>query len=114
MGYLDVKTKKGLAKVLREISIKPFRLEGSSESIISRATIPPGYEWFSLDESSDLVVRSCYDLVWKEIERAFIDRVSKRKEGKEAPDNRVLILGNSGIGKTASMNYYIIQALRKN
>lgn len=109
-----MKTKKGLGKVLREISINPFRLEGSSESLIGRATIPPGYEWFSLDESSELVVRSCYDLVWKEVERAFIDRISKRKEGKEASDNRVLILGNSGIGKTASMNYYIIQALRKN
>jgi hypothetical protein len=89
---------KGLGKVLREISIHPFRLDGSSESFIRRATLPPGFEWFALDSSRELIVRLCYDLVWQEIENAFLDWRSKRLVGKEIKYNRVLILGNSGIG----------------
>ena len=113
MGYLGTETKKGLGKVLREISIHPFRLDGSSESFIRRATLPPGFEWFALDSSRELIVRLCYDLVWQEIENAFLDWRSKRLVGKEIKYNRVLILGNSGIGKTASLNFYIVQAVRK-
>ena len=62
MSYLGTETKKGLGKLLREISIHPFRLDGSSESFIRRATLPPGFEWFALDSSRELIVNCA--MIW--------------------------------------------------
>ena len=42
---------------------------------------------------------------------AFLAEV---KKGKVPDYRRILIVGNPGIGKTASMNYYIAMALREN
>jgi hypothetical protein len=44
----------------------------------------------------------------------LVDFRYKRMNYKETKFNWILIMGNSGIGKTFSMNYYIVQALRKN
>ena len=109
-----MKTIKGLGKALRDIEMYPFKCEDSSESFISSATLPQKFEWFSLDHSKQLIVRPCYDLVWREIESEYLDFRYKLMNYKETKFNRILVMGNSGIGKTVSMNYYIVQALRKN
>jgi DNA replication protein DnaC len=66
------------------------------------ASLPDGFEWLSVI-SPNLFIRDCYDQMWQEIEKAFTTRTC----------NRILILGNSGIGKTVSLNYILIRALKK-
>jgi hypothetical protein len=54
-------------------------------------------------------VRVCYDELWTKINGRFV--AWRNKSGVE-PTQRILLLGNTGIGKTVSMNYFMLMALR--
>eukprot|EP01126_Amoeba_proteus_P040074 TRINITY_DN4257_c0_g2_i2.p1 TRINITY_DN4257_c0_g2~~TRINITY_DN4257_c0_g2_i2.p1 ORF type:complete len:655 (-),score=68.64 TRINITY_DN4257_c0_g2_i2:2520-4343(-) len=70
-----------------------------------------GLMWLAL-ESSHLFVRKPYERLWDYIEESYYDRLKPDSE-RQFRNERVLIRGNSGIGKTASLNYFLIRALQK-
>jgi hypothetical protein len=76
------------------------------------ASLPERIHWLSLD-SSHLFVRLCYDLLWEEIYKPFQARIGPEKHDPTKIFSRVIVLGNSGIGKTISLNYILIRALQK-
>ena len=61
-----------------------------------------------------MIIRPCYDTVWDVIKSTYLAFLAEVKKGKVPDYRRILIVGNPGIGKTASMNYYIAMALREN
>ena len=106
----SVDTVKGLGKALREVNLAP--ISGPEEGNVRYADLGP-FLGFSTNDSSDIIIRDVYDTIWQEIEAAYLERVAARDQRLSTKFGRVLILGNSGIGKTASMNYYIMMAVRK-
>lgn len=83
--------------------------EAGSDPQVRVATLK-GTQWLAL-ESPHLFVRKCYDRLWDYIHDSFLDRLKSDKDRKLGFE-RVLIRGNSGIGKTASLNYFLIRALQ--
>lgn len=73
---------------------------GGTDPKVKSAFLPGG--WYTL-ESNNLFVRQCYETLWTEVRDAYNDQKNNR---------RVLILGNPGIGKTASLNYLLLCALK--
>jgi hypothetical protein len=73
------------------------REEARKDPHMRIASLPDEFQWL-LVISPNLFVRNCYNQMWQEIEKAFTTRTC----------NRVLILGNPGIGKTVSLNYILI------
>jgi hypothetical protein len=70
-------------------------------------SLPKDLEWPTL-KSPHLFVRTrynCYDKIWKAIEGAYL-----RHQG---PFERALIQGNSGIGKTAFLNFALYRARKQ-
>jgi hypothetical protein len=67
--------------------------------------------WLTID-SGNLFVRSRYEELWQLIEQEFL--VWREPPGAVTNRNeRILILGNTGIGKTAALNYFLRCALKK-
>ena len=60
------------------------------------ASLPEGSQWLTLP-SSHLFVRKHYDHLWGFIKEAYLNRM---KLPPELAFQRVLLFGNSGIGKT--------------
>jgi hypothetical protein len=76
-------------------------------------TLPNDLDWPTL-ESSHLFIRTrydCYDRIWTAIEEAYLNRV--RHQGPYVEFARALIQGNSGIGKTAFLNYALYRAVKQ-
>jgi hypothetical protein len=76
-------------------------------------TLPNDLEWPTL-ESPHLYIRArynCYERIWTEIEQAYLKRA--RHQGPLVEFARALIQGNSGIGKTAFLNYALYRAVKQ-
>ena len=109
-------TIKGLGKAIREVPFVPVHIGDSRDVSIRHATLPPSLQWFFVIEgSSELVIRPCYETVWDVVKSTYLVFLAEIKKGNVPPYyRRILIVGNPGIGKTASMNYHIAMALREN
>lgn len=70
-----------------------------------------GMAWLGL-RSPHLFVRKPYERLWEYIEESYYERF-KPYEDRKSHFGRVLIRGNSGIGKTVALNYFLIRALQK-
>ena len=70
-------------------------------------TLPEGMSWLTL-RSRHLFVRSRYRELWDHISAEFC--IWKDTNVPNA-NQRVLLLGNTGIGKTAAINYFLRRAL---
>ena len=99
-------------KELPEDEKEQVRVELEQDPSLRVASLPEGMHWFSLD-SSHLFVRPCYDLLWEEICKVFRAQIGPEKRDPTKIFSRVLVLGNSGIGKTISLNYILIRALKE-
>lgn len=88
------------------------RIELEQDPDMRVASLPKGMNWFSVD-SSHLFVRPCYDLLWEEIYKPFQAQLSGLPRDPTKIFSRVLVLGNSGIGKTVSLNYILMRALKE-
>jgi|JI10StandDraft_1071094.scaffolds.fasta_scaffold72197_2 hypothetical protein len=66
--------------------------------------------WFTI-RSRHLFVRSRYEELWRVIDEKFcIYKDTDTANSFEA----ILLLGNTGIGKTVALNYFLLRALEKN
>ena len=72
------------------------------------------HQWFALNNSRNLVVRKYYERIWTIILGTYSNRKLHLSNNLGTEYERILIIGNPGIGKTVSMNYYIIMALKEN
>jgi hypothetical protein len=81
-------------------------------------TLPEGMSWLTM-KSRHFFVRSRYEELWGKVDALFClwkeDAEQSAKEDAEQtqPIQRVLVLGNTGIGKTVSLNYFLRRALEK-
>jgi hypothetical protein len=78
-------------------------------------TLPTGFKWPTL-ASPHLFIRTrydCYEKIWNAIEEAYLKRQKANLEDGIVEFERVLIQGNSGIGKTAFLNYALYRAIQK-
>lgn len=92
---------------IKECAIEPISWEGENDPHVCCMTLPEGMSWLTLD-SRHLFVRSRYADLWDEINSAFLKRQDSRDSNRT---RRVLLLGNTGIGKTAAINYFLRRAL---
>jgi hypothetical protein len=104
-----------LLLTLKTISIEKVKWNGESadDPILSVLSLPNDYKWPTL-ESRHLFIRTryhCYDRIWKAIETEYLKRRSQ--QGPYVEFARALIQGNSGIGKTAFLNYALFRALQQ-
>ncbi len=86
----------------------PWHGDGDDPNIRC-VTLPEHMTWLTL-KSRHLFVRSCYQGLWQMIDEKFCiykdTEIGNREE-------RILVLGNTGIGKTVALNYFLKQALEK-
>ena len=103
----------GLANAMRESVIEEA---GEGLGIVS---LGKGHYWFFGKMENVLVIRPEYNIIWKMIIDSYTilqEYVKSNQSGikVEKPDYvRIIIVGNSGIGKTMSMNTYIREAIKK-
>ena len=88
----------------------PWKGDASLDPNLSVATLPKGMSWLTM-KSNKLFVRSRYEELWEIIEKDFL----LLKSGEMIPNmhQRMIILGNTGIGKTVMLNYFLKRALEK-
>jgi len=103
-----------LLQTLKTISIEKVKWNGESanDPNLSVLSLPTGFKWPTL-ESRHLFLRTrynCYDKIWKDIETEYLKRLRQPDRVEYA---RALIQGNSGIGKTAFLNYVLVCALQQ-
>jgi hypothetical protein len=92
-------------QLLLDCKPRPIEWRGKGDDpFLQVATLPDGYSWLTLN-SRVLFVRRCYDDLWNLVDAHY----QKRRQG---PVQRVLLLGTPGIGKTVSMNYFLMRALQ--
>jgi hypothetical protein len=72
-------------------------------------SLPEGLEWPFVD-SRHLFVRNYFDPLWSEIKGVYYEN---QPPTSKFQTRRILVLGNSGIGKTAFLNYVLYQALQE-
>jgi len=87
----------------------PWKGEGDDPNVLC-ASLPEHMSWFTL-RSRHLFVRSRYEDLWRVVDEKFC--ICK---DTELPNSfqRILLLGNTGIGKTVALNYFLVRALQKN
>lgn len=89
----------------------PWKGEGDDPNVLC-ASLPEHMRWLTID-SGNLFVRSRYEDLWQVIDAKFC--IWKKPPGKETNrTQRILLLGNTGIGKTVALNYFLVRALEKN
>eukprot|EP01097_Dermamoeba_algensis_P007890 TRINITY_DN5095_c0_g1_i5.p1 TRINITY_DN5095_c0_g1~~TRINITY_DN5095_c0_g1_i5.p1 ORF type:complete len:556 (-),score=82.98 TRINITY_DN5095_c0_g1_i5:1290-2957(-) len=81
----------------------------SEDPGVSVATLQEN-KWLCVD-SKHLFIRSCYPKLWAKMDSLYQNYLQQAKDRRKFS---VLLLGNPGIGKTVSMNYFLMQALKKN
>ena len=74
------------------------------------ASLPNGRKWLTVP-SSHLFVRSHHERLWEYIKEAYLNRIKPPEERKRGFE-RALVLGNSGIGKTVALNYFLLRAIQ--
>ena len=72
------------------------------------AELPSQFEWLSLD-STHLFIRNHYEHVWQHILKSLKPYIARDR--KNIKHKRCLILGQPGIGKSASGNYFLKRGL---
>jgi hypothetical protein len=77
---------------------------------VRSASLPPGVCWLTTN-SSILFIRRCYDDLWSLINERYLSWINKTVVN--APQ-RLLLIGTTGIGKTVSMNFFLLRALQAN
>lgn len=98
----------GLGRAIRECVV-------SDDEPVRLATLDDDCSWFFCDGEDVLAIRPVYSRIWERInlEYTIVQNYKKDKKANKKPDfRRCLLVGNSGIGKTMSMNYYILQAVQ--
>ena len=90
-----------------KVECVPWTGEADEDPKLRCASLPPGLCWLTT-VSQNLFVRSCYDELWTLINKRYL---AWRDISGVEPTQRVLLLGNTGIGKTVSMNYFMLKAL---
>ena len=102
----------GLGKAIRESKIDDVIFR-NNDNTLQLSTLNQPYTWFSVNESRRLIIRKVYHDIWNMINQAYNDRNVAISDGNETEYSRALILGNSGIGKTVSMNFYLKKAIEQ-
>eukprot|EP01124_Arcella_intermedia_P017428 TRINITY_DN24191_c0_g1_i1.p1 TRINITY_DN24191_c0_g1~~TRINITY_DN24191_c0_g1_i1.p1 ORF type:complete len:518 (-),score=59.45 TRINITY_DN24191_c0_g1_i1:93-1646(-) len=96
-----------LLREIKDVQFTKIPWTGIGDPEMQVASLPSA-NWLTI-RNSHLFVRKPYEPLWKLIQNAYHSRFAK-----EPAYERVLILGNSGIGKTVALNYFLIRALQEN